>query len=265
MASDLAGGRDLERRFLARLSTRAEPSAFGTFFLDEEYRDRYVSNLLWANTGLDEADAGALAAEADATLGGAGYPHRTLVVPSETHGERLAPGLADLGYRVERYVTMLHRREPDRAADIAVEEMPFTDVRPLILETYRRSPELPPETVAAFTDQHGKYERVLGTRFFVGRVDEEPAGVCELWMDGADALVEHVDTLEEFRGRGVARAVVLRAIEEAKAAGARRVFIDADDDDWPKELYARLGFDELGRGWEFIRWPAAAASPPGTG
>jgi GNAT superfamily N-acetyltransferase len=160
---------------------------------------------------------------------------------------------------------MLHRRAPDRPADVPVEEFPFAEARPVIVETYRRMPELGPETVVAFADQHGKYERVLGTRFFVGLIEDEPAGVCELWMDGTDALVEHVDTLEEFRGRGVARAVVLRAIEEAKAAGAQRVYIVADDDDWPKELYARLGFDALGRGWEFIRFPTASASPQESG
>jgi hypothetical protein len=35
-----------------------------------------------------------------------------------------------------------------------------------------------------------------------------------------------------------------------------RIFIDANDIDWPKELHARLGFDRLGREWRFIRPPA---------
>ena len=69
-----------------------------------------------------------------------------------------------------------------------------------------------------------------------------------------------MDTLEEFRGLGVARAVVLAAVEAARAAGAERVFIAADDDDWPKSLYERVGFDRIGRVWEFQRRPAEA--PP---
>jgi GNAT superfamily N-acetyltransferase len=90
-------------------------------------------------------------------------------------------------------------------------------------------------------------------------VDGELAGVCELWMDGRDALVEHVDTLEEFRSRGVARSVVLAAVDAARKADAERIFIAADDNDWPKELYGKLGFDRLGLEWEFIRWPADTA------
>jgi hypothetical protein len=29
-------------------------------------------------------------------------------------------------------------------------------------------------------------------------------------------------------------------------------FLIADRDDWPKQLYAKLGFDEVGRVWEFV-------------
>jgi hypothetical protein len=31
------------------------------------------------------------------------------------------------------------------------------------------------------------------------------------------------------------------------------VFLAADEDDWPKALYRRLGFDDLGRYVKFIR------------
>ena len=59
--------------------------------------------------------------------------------------------------------------------------------------------------------------------------------------------MEAVATLPAHRGRGYASAVVLRAVEEALAAGHDLVFLTADDDDWPKELYARLGFEQIGR------------------
>ena len=60
------------------------------------------------------------------------------------------------------------------------------------------------------------------------------------------AEIDNVHTLERFRGRGVARAVVGRAVQEASSiAGADLVFLIADDADWPKELYAKLGFDPV--------------------
>ena len=59
-------------------------------------------------------------------------------------------------------------------------------------------------------------------------------------------------TLERFRNRGLARATVMRALAASRAAGHDLTFLIADRDDWPKELYAKLGFDEIGRIWEFV-------------
>jgi len=180
-------------------------------------------------------------------------------------GERLEPAFAERGYTVEQNVTMVHRRAADREPHLAVEEVPFADVKPLIHEMYRREPRMSDDNVRLFTDQHGKYELVIGARFFVVRLDGELAGDCELYVDGLDAQVENVGTLEEFRGRGVARAVVLRAVEEARGAGARRVFIVADGEDWPKDLYGRLGFQGMARTWQFIRWPEGDRRSHGSG
>jgi ribosomal protein S18 acetylase RimI-like enzyme len=59
-------------------------------------------------------------------------------------------------------------------------------------------------------------------------------------------------TLERFRNRGLARAVVSKALGEARASDHDLVFLIADRDDWPKELYGKLGFDVVGRIWEFL-------------
>ena len=124
--------------------------------------------------------------------------------------------------------------------------MSFDGARALIERAYREDPDLPSEVTAPFTQQHRKFELVIGARFFVAHVDGMQAGHCELFVDGAAALVENVGTLERFRNKGVARSVVLHALEAAREAGAIRTFIVADEEDWPKELYHRLGFDPLG-------------------
>jgi predicted N-acetyltransferase YhbS len=56
-----------------------------------------------------------------------------------------------------------------------------------------------------------------------------------------------------MRRRGLARAACSAALDAAIAAGHELVFIVADDEDWPKELYAKLGFDVVGRPWAFTR------------
>jgi GNAT superfamily N-acetyltransferase len=254
MSDDLVRAHAMEARFDERLCTRREAFAFGTAYFDEHHRDRYVSNFLRADTGLEDATPEALMGAADELLGAAGYAHRMVHVWDDARGDAMRPAFMAAGYTADPIVLMVLRREPDRVGMVDVAEVLFERARPVIYETYRRDDRLR-SVVEQFTDQHGHYERAVGARFFLGSVDGEPAGVCELWMDGPDALVEHVDTLEEFRNRGVARSVVLAAVQAAKDARAERIFIAADDNDWPKELYGRLGFDRLGREWEFIRWP----------
>jgi ribosomal protein S18 acetylase RimI-like enzyme len=64
--------------------------------------------------------------------------------------------------------------------------------------------------------------------------------------------------LPEHRQHGYASAVVLRAVHEARAAGARLVFLVADAEDWPKELYRRLGFEEIGENLKLLRTTTAS-------
>jgi ribosomal protein S18 acetylase RimI-like enzyme len=263
---DLARFSALDRRLLDRLSTRIEPFEHGFAFLDEEYRDRYDSNFLLADQRLEVVTAEALHEAAERILGGSGYRHREIVVRDDRVGEQLGPGLAERGYAAQRNVTMVHRRDPDRRSELVAEEGSFTDVTSLLHEVYRREPwTTSKDMVRAFTQQHAKYERVIGARFFFTRLDGALAGICELYVNGRDAQVENVSTLEEFRGRGVARATVTRAVEAAREAGAEHVFIVADEADWPKDLYVRLGFDRIGRTWQFIRWPEGIGPPQSAG
>jgi predicted GNAT family acetyltransferase len=91
-------------------------------------------------------------------------------------------------------------------------------------------------------------------------VDGEVASGADLYSDGRTAQVEDLATRSAFRDRGLASAVLLRVVEEALAAGHDFVFLIADDRDWPKELYTRVGFAPIGRKWTFLR-PPVPASP----
>ena len=56
----------------------------------------------------------------------------------------------------------------------------------------------------------------VGARFFLALADGRAASVCELYVRGRTAQIEDVGTLDGYRGRGLARAVVLRALAEAR-------------------------------------------------
>jgi GNAT superfamily N-acetyltransferase len=178
------------------------------------------------------------------------------VVLDEAAGSRLAPSFASEGWEVDHLVFMVQRREPDRESIVAVEECTFEEIRPLTVEIDLHSHGTTTlESAEMLADFRGTLVDALDARFFASRVDGELAGSCELYVHGDVAEIEDVHTLERFRGRGVARAVVGRAISEARNGGADLVFLFADDVDWPKELYAKLGFDPVSRFWQFTKPP----------
>ena len=81
-------------------------------------------------------------------------------------------------------------------------------------------------------------------------LDGEVVSFCDLRMMAVDgelmAQIEDVVTFDQHRGHGYARNIVVHAVRAAQAAGADRIWLEADADDWPREFYSRMGFVECG-------------------
>ena len=217
---------------------RTASASVGTAIYDDKVPLRLDSNLLRVE---QDAEPEEVLAEAER------LERRMVVFRSTEVGERLAPFFAERGWLVRRHLLMAQLREPERNADLAiVEEVAEEELRPARQRVVASEPWGKPEVMAQlFAAKHLIGERVRA-RFFAIKVGGEVASYSDLYQDGADAQVEDVGTLPEHRGRGYATAIVLAAIEAARADGAEFVFLVADLEDWPKELYRKLGFDELG-------------------
>jgi ribosomal protein S18 acetylase RimI-like enzyme len=228
--------------------SRSEPSRFGTAFYDDEVPLRLDSNFLLVDRS---ADPEGLAEESRR------LSRRMITIPDSDEGERLAPDFAAAGWIVRRHLLMAQLREPDREADpTRVEEVAEEELRPARERVVEGQPWAKPEIMAQlFAGKHRIAERVR-TRFFAVRVAGEVVSYTDLYQGGSDAQIEDVGTLPEHRGRGYASDVVLTAIHAAREEGAEFVFLLADLEDWPKELYRKLGFDELGY---FVKLIAPAA------
>jgi ribosomal protein S18 acetylase RimI-like enzyme len=240
---------DLARAFavIARgdmAGTREEAARFGTRVLTPEAPLRYDSNYLLVESLPPDVGAEELAADTRGV--------RAILVRDEQTGERLAPGFTALGWTVGRFVVMAHRRKPERPVDTsAVVETDAEGLRPAreaIIRTYPWGTE---HVARSLLD--AKALIPLEKRFFAMRADGEVASYADLYLDGDAAQVEDVATAAHLRNRGYASAVVMRAVEEARRAGATFVFLVADGEDWPQELYRRLGFDAIGRYLKFTR------------
>jgi GNAT superfamily N-acetyltransferase len=177
-------------------------------------------------------------------------PYRQLMVEHEATGRRFERSFGDAGWEVDREVVMRLAREPDRGAKLelvieADEEPVMGLMRRWIGED--ETIELTPAGLDQVVEFTRRLARVRNARLFgVAGEHGALAAIATLYSDGAVAQVEDVYTVPEERGRGYARAMVTRAAAVAREAGHELVFLVADEDDWPKELYRRLGFDPIG-------------------
>jgi GNAT superfamily N-acetyltransferase len=246
---------DFVRSFRSRAAGREESFRFGVAHFRDDLPRVRSRNYLVAEKNLEAASAELLAAEADRLLGDAGVSHRKVEVDDGEVGARLEPGFRELGWDVHCDLLMVARRRPDRVPDLSgTEEVGVEELEPVWAEGIRSEPFGDEEDVVV---QLVANKRVLmdaiETRFFAARVDGGIASYCDLYSDGRTGQIEAVMTLEQYRNRGLARSTVLRALAESRAAGDDLTFLMADRDDWPRTLYEKLGFDEIGRVYEFVK------------
>ncbi len=233
--------------FLARgdmAGTCAEETPSGHAVFTDELPRRLDGNYLWVDRPAEPEE---LVAEAEQ------HGRRLIFVPEPELGDRLAPWFEREGWRVDRHVVMVQLRKPNRAADLSVvQELREEDLRAARKQVLSGQPWATEEVL----DHIFAAKRVIGervrARFFGAVVDGEVVSYSDLYQDGADAQIEDVGTLPEQRDRGYASAVVLAAIEAARRDGAEFICLVADANDWPKELYRRLGFDTVGRYTKFF-------------
>jgi ribosomal protein S18 acetylase RimI-like enzyme len=250
------------RGFDERLAERVVRAPLGRALLTPSLPRVYYLNHFSVDLGV-EASADELVAEAEPLLAGAALAHRKVTVDDEL-GARLAPRFRELGWRVEELLVMRHAGRPPGVDTSAIEEIDPYELEPIWADGMRASPEIADEEeVRQLVAAQHRRRQAVDVRYFAARVEGEIASYCELFSDGGTAQIESVMTLEPFRGRGLAQAAVSRAVAEARAAGHDFAFLVAEAEDWPKELYRKLGFEAAGSVWDFLLPPirAARASP----
>ena len=241
------------RRLDEQQAERRVPFRYGVAYFNDSLPLVWSLNALALQDGVT-ASAEELSQVAERLQGPAGLRHRKVVTEDDAVGARLAPGFRRLGWHAQPLVVMVYAGggRPVSVAD--VHELDFGELEPV----WRAGAAfaMGAEEAAQVTGQR----RIVGVagsaRYFAIRRDARVASYCELYTDGELGQIEGVLTEPPYRGRGLASAVVTRARLESEAAGHRLTFLIADEDDWPRELYRKLGFTTIGRIWDFLRRPA---------
>jgi RimJ/RimL family protein N-acetyltransferase/predicted GNAT family acetyltransferase len=181
------------------------------------------------------------------------YFHKRVIL--ERSDARTATGFRARGWTVVSHLIMARTREPDRRVDTSmVREVSFAELTDARREVTVGEPWGDDEISSLLDHAKQLIMRAVPTRFFAAFVGDEVAAYCEVRSDGTVAQVEDVNTLPRFRGRGLGRAVVQHALDEARATNDI-VYLEALAEDWPRELYAKLGFDVVGERHLNTRFP----------
>ena len=234
-----------------RCAERREPFEFGTAVFRPDLSRVYDENFLRVERGFDVVTAAGLVADADRLQGAAGLGHRKVVLPNEHAGRRMEGDFARKRFRRSVLLTMAHGGERPEEPAHEVAQVGMDELRAARLEAFAH-------------DMHSHASRqvvahlellasVVATRGFAVMVDGLAASWCVLYQEGGIGQIDDVVTIGRFRRRGYAHAVVSAALGASLEAGNESTFLVADDDDWPKRLYAELGFRPLGRRYEFTR------------
>ncbi|HJR45383.1 MAG TPA: GNAT family N-acetyltransferase [Actinomycetota bacterium] len=242
-----------EEALVETIADTEQAFRWGTALFTSVVPGIYDLNFVRVDAEDDAITAETLAAECDRLMAPGDFAHRKVVVTRERVGARVAAGFAALGWRVTKLVWMVHRRPPDRSATTAVDEIAHPVHTAAKEEFNRRDPYFEGEEVLRqMRIVAGLVSAATDKRCFAAYVDGAVASMCELYSDGSTAQIEDVATLEEYRGRGLGTSVVLRALSEAQTWNHDMIFLVADEDDWPKKLYEEMGFDPVGRTYQFL-------------
>ncbi len=242
------------QRLVARgQSSRVVDIEGGFVALNDAVPASYDHNSAWLVE--PTPDPGALVARLDEVMGGAGLRHRRMTVQSPQVGAVWVAGLG-AGWERGDEVLMALAGEPDRPARGQAVELSWPDVRESYVASWRRSlPAAGPEVWRQLADRRDETARACLLRHFAVVVDGKVVARAELRLSGRTGQVEDVETVEAYRGRGYAREIVLAAAAAASDSGADLCWLVADARDWPRLLYVRLGFVEVGGATELTRAP----------
>ena len=191
----------------------------------------------------------ALVAVADEAL--AGLEHRRLDFDVVTVADALRPGFEALGWKTQRLVWMRHELPPPPGPDIAVREVAYDAVHELRLAWHGGDPTN--QSAMSYFEHAREVAMSRDVRVLAVHDGDRPIAFAQFERAGDAAEITQVFVHPDHRGGGRGTAMTRAAIEAAGAV--RDLWIAADDEDRPKELYARLGFRPAWTAMEVTRWP----------
>jgi GNAT superfamily N-acetyltransferase len=241
--------------------------------LDRAFPRSFDSNRIVIPAVPDRLDVALAIAAADEVLGGRGLAHREVSVygPLPTSWYEALVGRGATAHPLVLMAIPLDGTGGGDGGGTEVVEVDEEQVAPFVAADWRESePSFDDETVRQLVarrvrlDRAGRVQR-LAVAAPDATADDSPAraagglaAAADLVVRGRTAGLDNVGTLGAYRGRGYGDSLVAAAVRRAAGAGCDLLLLEALADDWPREWYARRGFEQVGEAWA-LRWTPPAA------
>ena len=165
--------------------------------------------------------------------------------------DRMRPGFEAIGWHALRLLYMRHEAATPDVAVMPVEEVPYDAVE--ALRTAWHAEDFPGQDPANYPEQAREVALSRGARVFAVAEAGEPIAFAQIEHVAGSAEITHVYVRSDRRGGGIGTAITRSSIDAAGEVDD--LWISADDEDRPKDLYARLGFRPAWFSMELTRLP----------
>lgn len=226
-----------------------EPWEHGTVVLATRFPSYWSFNLVRVED--DPAlDAAKLMEFADQAL--AGLEHRRFDFDVAAVVAAVRPDFEAAGWEVSPLVWMRHEEPLPQVAHLDVEVVPYDAVIGLRRAWHFDESDHDPTEYLANAREVAQRRDVQVLAVLDG---ESPVAFAQLEREGDAAEITQVYVHPDYRGGGRGTAMTAAAIEAA--SDVRDLWIVADAEGRPRELYARLGFRPVWESAEVTRLPGA--------
>jgi GNAT superfamily N-acetyltransferase len=234
------------RRQQDHICDRIEPWEHGTVYRASRYPHYFDLNVVRVkdDPGISVEE---LVEFADRSL--AGLEHRQIDFDSALVAEPLRSGFAAHGFMATRLVWMHFEGRRPSHTEIPVTEVPYDAVNALRVAWHQE--DFPGRDGSEYHAHAREIRLALGSRSLAVQEDSRPVAFAALDIGDDETEISGLYVLPEYRGHGRGTALTQTAI--AAAGEVEHLWICADDEDRPKQLYARLGFRPVLTTTEFLR------------
>jgi GNAT superfamily N-acetyltransferase len=254
MDSDVAAGaRAWRRGWHAAICDVLAPWAHGTVVRATRYPSYWDLNTVRVedDPGMTVDELIAFSEEALA-----GLAHGRIDFELIGAGEPLRAEFEARGWKALRLLWMHHEAPPPAGPEVAVESVPYEAVNELRAAWHHE--DFPGQDPTSFIVEAREVAMSRDAHVLAVHEGGAPIAFAQLEREGSAAEITQVYVRPDHRGRGRGTAMTRAAIEAAGAVGD--LWIIADDEDRPKDLYARLGFRPAWTTMELTRLPKCPES-----